>query len=193
MQPPTADLSSTTDVPDRIAGNSLFRMKAYLQKQHGPDAWARIVGRMSEAHQPIVRGVVLSSAQYERALYYDLLEAIDAELGRPALLESARVQAGEQFTGFFGVLLRVVPTEVVLGKVGDYWRKVWSVGHLQLVSRSEREVDAIVTDFDMPEVHRAHNEAYFETFLGQLTGERWRAKAEQRGKYETHFHVVRER
>jgi len=176
---------------ERIAGNMLFRLKAYVHRVHGADAWGRIVDRMPPADQAVLRGVILSTHQHDRTMYQGVLAAIDAELGRPALVESARVQAVEQFSGFFGLVLRVVPTEIVLQRASEYWRKSWTGGELRMVKISPDLVEVTVSDFEMPEVHRAHNEAYFAAFLGALTHDPYEGKAEPRGSRETRFRISR--
>jgi hypothetical protein len=176
---------------EQVAGNTLFRLKAFVHKAHGADAWARIVGRLPPSDRPILRGVVLSNRRYDRTLYQGLLAAIDAELGRAALLDSARAQAEEQFASFFGLVLRLIPTDSVLERAGEYWRKSWSGGELRLSRRAPELIEVEIRDFEMPEVHRAHNQAYFAAFLHALTHDAYAATSEARGPRESVFRYSR--
>jgi hypothetical protein len=115
-------------------GALLVNLRAFVEKEHGADAWDKLVLVMPEADQKMLTGLPLASGWYpvgpwNRALRaYVATQRIASTGEAAAIIGIARYIADRDLNTFFKVLLRARSPEFILARAGSLWDRYFDVG-----------------------------------------------------------------
>jgi len=115
-------------------GALLVNLRAFVEKEHGADAWDKLVLLMPEADRKMLTGLPLASGWYPVGLWNRALRAylatqrIASTGEAAAIVAIARYIADRDLNTFFKVLLRARSPEFILARAGSLWERYFDIG-----------------------------------------------------------------
>jgi hypothetical protein len=115
------------------------------------DARRRVIARIGPEGRSVLTGTVLPSSHYPLAVFVELLEAIDAELGRGDLLlcpEIGRFSANYQVNLFHRAFLAIASLDFWFRMAGSMWHTYYNAGTFQADAMHDAGGRVTLTDFN---------------------------------------------
>jgi hypothetical protein len=115
-------------------GTLLVNLRAFVEKEHGTEAWERIVQLVPPSDQQLVTGLAISGGWYPVGVWNRALRAylatqqISSANEGQAIIAIARYIADRDLNTFFKMLLRARSPEFILARSGSLWDRYFDVG-----------------------------------------------------------------
>lgn len=140
----------------KVKGTALRARLRYVEERGPEGAYRRFLDALSPETRAVVDGRVLASGWYPFAVFVEICEVIDAQLGRGDLalcLELGRYGCDANLPTLYKIFFRMADVLYIVKRAAAAWRVNYDEGTMSVVGSGDHVVRLRM---EVPTPHRAH-------------------------------------